>query len=1100
MRLIPYFLLIHFLAVVSCKQQAEESRAEQEPLFRKVSHTHSKINFQNQVKESRFNNLITNFYIYNGAGVAIGDINNDGLQDLYFVSNQNSDKLYLNKGNLVFEDITHSANIDNTDGWSTGVSMVDINNDGYLDIFVSRSSPVQSKALLANKVYLNQGDNTFQESSAELGLLHYGFSIQHYFLDYDKDGDLDIYLIDHQMRNVKFAQDVSDEAKRPYIAMSNQLFRNDNGHFSNVTESSFDDFGIYPSLSAVVGDFNQDHWPDIYVCNDFLLPDQLFINDQKGGFQNRILDFTNHISSNSMGSDFADINNDLLPDLFVLDMLAEDHIRGKENMSSMDSQRFDSIVNRGYHQQYMTNVLQLNTGQSSFQEIAQFSGVNKTDWSWGALITDFDNDGLKDIFVGNGIHRDIDNRDFRNKYQSLLDEKKAFSMDEFHALIPSVKQRNYLFLNRGDLTFKDLAAEEGLEQELNSNGSAYADLDNDGDLDLVLNNINDQALIFENLSQKNYLKVELQGSEKNAGGIGAEIRLYAEGFQSNVFNYPSRGFQSSVGQGQIFGLDQRETVDSLTVIWPDGSRSIERDLAANQTVVMRQKNSSETESISKTKSADYFEQVEIAALEKVIQAQQQVDDFKDQLLLPHRQSAKGSPMAVADVNGDGLEDLFIGNVADHGAKLMLQKPDGSLEDSEQLAFEIDKTYNDTAAHFLDVDLDGDLDLYVGSGQYAKSTPATLLEDRLYLNNGQGLFRRSKKALPVVKQYCSVVESADVDADGDLDLFIGGGVLPGSYPLGSPSYLLLNEGGTFKKTILSIDQLKYTEGFVNDAAFSDLDADGDLDLITVGEWAPIQIYWNERGSFKAIDASKITVPTGWYQSLAQIELGDSSRTSFVLGNFGKNNKFHPNQQHPLHIFAHDFGDQGQVDMVLSKSYKESLVPVRGRDCSSAQNPFILEKMPTFKAFAHADLADIYGQEKLDAAVHLKASNLASIFLHIAKDGSMEWEELPAPCQLSPLTDILLVDLNEDGLQDLIGTGNHYETEVETPAYDAGRGFVLLNKGQGQLSYARNTGYFVDGNSRSLVGLTLKNQFHMLTGIYGAQPVIFKLKTDLHEGIN
>ncbi len=1073
-RFSPFIMLLFF---ISCdeKPKVEEIRSQ----FTFIPKSVSGISFANMVKEDDFNNLISNFYIYNGAGVAVGDINNDGLDDIYFVSNQNEDKLYLNKGDFKFDDITLTANINNADGWSTGVSMVDINSDGWLDIFVCKSSPAKTKDVLQNKIYVNNKDNTFKESSNDLGLGHLGFSTQTYFLDYDNDGDLDIYMLDHQMRNIVFPENVSSQVKAEYSKMSNQLFRNDNNKFVNVTISAFNDLGIYPSLSASIGDFNNDLWPDIYVCNDFLLPDQLFINNQDGTFTNEILKRTNHISSNSMGSDYADLNNDLLPDLLVLDMLAEDHVRSKENMTTMNSKLFDSVVSIGYHKQYMSNVLQLNKGNGTFSEIAQLAGINKTDWSWGPLIADFDNDGFKDIFISNGIERDIDNRDFRNTYQQYLDAKTAMSLDKFHSLIPSTKLHNYIYKNNGDYTFTDKSESWGLQHKINSNGAAYADLDNDGDLDLILNNINEQAAIYKNNSKHNFLQIKLKGSDKNRFAIGSKVYVYSNGNTQFQELYTSRGFQSSVSTTLNFGLKQDVKVDSVKVVWDSERQTIVTNIQANSFIDVKFTESGNRIIKQKENKETLLVEVSGTNNNSISHKQNYFNDYNLQLLLPFKQSVKTSALAIADINNDGLEDIFIGNASGYPSVLLEQDVNGNFIKTNEGLLDIDKKYEAINSVFFDADNDGDLDLYVANGGYEFEVNSRLLQDILYVNNGKGVFHKEVKALPKMYVNTSSVKPIDFDNDGDLDLFIAGGVLPGKYPMSDSSFFLENDKGIFKDvTSIVIKGLDEKTGFINDIVLSDFDNDGDKDLIAVGEWMPITLFINENGFFSKEKNPVLENTNGWWYTIEAIDLDNDGHEDYLLGNLGDNNKFHPTIHKPLHVYANDFDQNGTFDILLSKEYKGQLVPVRGRECSSEQNSFIKERVKSFSQFANSNIKEIYGDINIEEALHLKAYTFSSSYLKNKGNGNFELIPLPKETQFSPTLDFETIDINKDGYKDIIGIGNFYDSETETISYDAGRGYVLLNNDKGELKYLNKSGLDVNRDSKKVSLINTKNKTHLI----------------------
>ncbi|MFD2724905.1 VCBS repeat-containing protein [Hyunsoonleella rubra] len=1006
--------------------------------FTAIPASHSNIHFENKVEETPEFNFLNYSYIYNGGGVGVGDINNDGLEDIYFTSNQKSNKLYLNKGNFVFEDITESAGVEDKEGWSTGVTMVDINNDGWLDIYVCKSASVQNRKARQNKLFVNQKNNTFKEQALAYGLKENGFSTQAYFFDSDKDGDLDMYLLNHSLEpklqilldpqlQTRFTKDDLD-----------RLFRNDNGKYVDVSKEA----GIQKKawgLSASVGDFNNDGWPDIYVANDFLEPDFLFINNQDGTFADDILKRFKHISNNSMGSDFADINNDLLPDLVVLDMLAADRKRGKENMATMSTAKFNRMVKRGWHHQYMSNMLQLNDGNGTFSEIGQFSGIAKTDWSWAALLADFDNDGFNDLFVSNGIAKDIANQDFRHEMRKNLsrhDEKK--NLELALQLIPSAKLSNYLFLNNGDYTFKDVSQDFGFHAKINSNGAAYADFDNDGDLDLVLNNQSDKASIYRNNSQANYIELSFVGPKKNKKAIGTKVFLYADSLQQTKTVYPVRGYQSSVTYDLTFGLGENEKVDSLKVVWPDGRVQVMENLKSNQHIGIFYNNAQES-NVPMNQKSPGFEEIPSSNFginykhEKV-----KFNDFNMQVLLPQKQSTIDNALAVADVNNDGLDDIFVGNTSGFPAQLYLQESSGIFSLTNQSVFQKDKIYNDNNAKFFDCDNDGDLDLYVASGNYSLSENNELLQDRLYLNNGHGIFSRGR--LPKLLSVTKAIAITDFDQDGDKDVFVGGRVISGKYPQAPESFLLENKNGTFiNATDKKAKGLKHI-GMVNDAIFSDYDMDGDADLIVVGEWMPVTVFENEKGLYSKKELSS-NKKTGWFQSIRAIDFDADGDDDYFLGNIGENNKFHPTENSPLHIYANYFDDNESYDFALTKSYNGNLFPIRGKECSTEQTPFLKDKISTYKGFANSSISEIYGQNAIDKALHLTATTFSSYFIMNKGKAGLEFKRLPHVAQFGPTLDFEFIDTDSDGIFEVLGMGTLYDAEVETIRYDGSKGFIL-----------------------------------------------------------
>ncbi|GAA4268278.1 VCBS repeat-containing protein [Hyunsoonleella aestuarii] len=1046
-------------------------------LFTLIDNEHSNIHFINAVKEDLYFNFINYSYIYNGAGVAVGDVNNDGLEDLYFTSNQNSNKLYLNKGDFEFQDITKEAGVVDENGWTTGVSLIDINNDGWLDMYVCKSGALNSHDLRKNKLFINNKDNSFKEMAKEFGLDHSGFSVQAYFFDYDGDEDLDMYLVNHRadFRNNTTIDMKIQETKEPFF--SDQLFRNEKGKFINVTKEAGLENKAW-GLSASIGDFNNDDIPDIYVANDFLEPDFLYINQGDGTFKDEILERFKHISANSMGSDYADINNDLLPDLVTLDMMAEDHIRSKENMATMSTENFNAIVEAGYHHQYMSNMLQLNNASGVFSEIGQLSGIAKTDWSWSPLIADFDNDGFNDLLITNGIENDLSNQDFRNQMKTNIQNRKKVSLEEAIGMMPSNKLSNYVFQNNSDLTFTNVTKDWGMDQKVNSTGAVYSDLDNDGDLDVVLSNQSDQISVYRNNSNNNHITVILSGSDKNLNGIGSEVIVYSDSLKQMKSLFVSRGYQSSVTNKLHFGLGQISKVDSVLVNWPNGKVEVVYSPQVNSSIALKYNNANESD-IKEELSIPYFKDINPEDLGiRYVQKENYFDDFKHQLLLPQKQSESGKPLAVGDVNKDGLQDFFVGNAKDAPASLYFQKTDGTFRETNIALFEAEKVFEDKDAVFIDVDNDEDLDLYVASGGYEFAEESQLLQDRIYINNGDGFFKRSKN-LDKNLRGTSCVTIADYDLDGDLDVFLGGDVIHGKYPLSYKSRLLENINGILTEvTSESIDGLAGL-GVVKDAVFSDYDNDGDKDLIVVGEWMPVVILNNEKGEFYKKEIDELKKSNGWYQSITAQDLDKDGKQDYILGNFGKNNKFHPTEDKPLHIYA-DYLDNNQTfDLVLSKvSQTGDLLPVRGKECSSQQTPFINDKLNTYNAFANATLPDIYGNDKLNRATHYQAYNFESKILMNKGNDQFEYRNMPSQGQFSPTLATAVLDVNKDGYLDVFAVGNDYSAEVETIRYDASMGYVLLGQSGSNYSILNDSSYFNPNEAKSINKININNVPHLI----------------------
>ena len=1064
------FLLI---LCVQCSTKKEEKSSS---LFNLVNSKKTNIHFKNTVKENLYFNFLNYAYIYNGGGVAVGDINNDGLEDVYFTSNQESNRLYLNQGKLEFKDITVKAKVSDEMGWTTGVTMIDINNDGWLDIYVCKSGSLKSHENRKNKLFINQKNNTFKESAAAYGLDHFGFSTQAYFFDFDNDEDLDMYLVNHRQdfrNNVNIDQRIQ-QTKEDYN--SDQLFRNDGASFINITKEA----GILNKawgLSASIGDFNNDNLPDIFVANDFLEPDFLYINQGNGTFKDEALIHFSHISSNSMGSDLADINNDLKPDLIVLDMMAEDHIRGKENMATMSISNFHQLVNMGYHHQYMSNMLQLNNGNGTFSEIGQLAGIAKTDWSWAPLIADFDNDGFNDVFVTNGIEHDLSNQDFRNQMRNNIRNRKKVSLDQAINMMPSHKLSNYIFKNKQDLTFENTSKKWGLDAKINSNGAVYVDLDNDGDLDLIVNNQAEKASVYRNNSNKSYVTFSLTGPTKNISGIGTVITVFSEGLQQSRQQFVSRGFQSSVSNKLHFGLGENIKIDSVLVDWKNGKSQKITNLKINSNIKINYKNASENGLIENSKNS-LFEKINPSEIGIIYhQKENNFNDFKKQILLPQKQSEMSSPLVIGDVNNDGLDDFYVGNSKGEEAALFIQKENGKFTETNQKLFNLEKEFEDTDAKFIDIDNDNDLDLYITSGGYEVETKNKLLQDRIYINNGKGWFKKGK--LPTTLTNTKGIAFADFDKDGDQDIFVGSRVKYGQYPLSDKPYFLENNNGKYSNVINEkfddISSLK----MINDAIFSDFDNDGDEDLIIIGEWMPITFYENRENKLYHKKIEGISNVNGWFQTITASDLDKDGNVDYIIGNWGKNNKFHPSKEKPLHIYADFFDDNNSFDIALSKVSKTGdLLPVRGKECSTQQTPFLGQRVKTFKEFAASTMPEIYGSEKLEKATHYRVHSFASLILKNKGNGKFEIQELPNEAQFSPTLSIQVTDVNNDGFLDVFGVGNIYDSEIETIRYDASKGYILLGNKEGEFVFKNDASYVNNREAKAIKKIVINSILHFI----------------------
>ena len=1062
---------------------------KEEKLFTSLSSDATGINFQNTISETDSFNILDYLYFYNGGGVAIGDVNNDGLEDVYLTSNQGSNKLYLNKGNFHFEDITDKAGVVGRGNWKTGVTMADVNADGWLDIYVCEVGKYKSLQG-RNELFINNHDGSFSEKAKEYGLDVEGFNSQAAFFDYDKDGDLDMFLVNHSVHSTDTYVDASERNKKNEVS-GDKLFRCDispstgNGqpqtiHFTEVTEQA----GIYSSiigygLNVITGDFNNDNWEDIYVSNDFHENDYYYVNNRNGTFTETNQEAFGHQSRFSMGSDAGDINNDGWLDLITLDMLPSDEKVLKSSTTDDPLDIYDFKTGMGYHHQYSKNCLQLNTGGGKkFSDIGLYAGVAATDWSWSPLLADFDNDGIKDLFVANGILRrpnDLDYLKFvSNAYLAdrLQTGKSADKMATDQ--MPEGKLTNYMFKGTPELKFIDQSKAWGFDQPLFANGAAYADLDNDGDLDLVVNHINAQAGIYENNSnsqlKNNYLSLRLRARDNNKFSYGAKAVIKTKDGLNLNYVSATKGFESSSSPMLHFGLGNNNVVDTLQIIWPDGAIQDLTHVKANQRLIIQQTTAAKNIKPLLPDSSSFIplfkNYVDSIRLEYK-HAENRFVDFNTQPLIPHEISTQGPKLAVADINGDGLEDFFVCGAKGQPGKLFQQTRTGSFAGTNEILFAADSFCEDVNAVFFDADGDKDNDLYVVSGgnELGGSDPALL--DRLYINDGRGIFSKSKN----LQQFFgnkSVASPNDIDGDGDLDLFVGGRVVAANYGLSPSSYLLINDSkGNFKLADENLAPGLQHIGMVTDACWADIDKDGWKDLVIVGEWMPVTVYKNEKGKLRnATSELNLENTTGLWMTLATADLDADGYEDILAGNWGENSKLTASARFPLQLYVGDIDRNGAVEQILSVPKEGNYYPFLGKEEIEKALPGVIRKVfLDYKSMAGKTVEDILSAH-LPALKKLSVQTLSSVIIK-NHNGKLSVSSLPASVQWSPVFSFHVDDFNNDGKLDIISAGNFYGVLPYEGRYDASYGSLLLNRGDFfQDIPAWQSGLFCEGEIRDI----------------------------------
>ncbi|HEV8266522.1 MAG TPA: FG-GAP-like repeat-containing protein [Gemmatimonadales bacterium] len=1048
-------------------------RAAPPPLFDLLPPESTGVTFVNAVPEADTALNIVNFLnYYDGGGVAAGDVDGDGLPDLYFTANVGPNRLYRNRGNYRFEDITERAGVADPDGWKTGVTMADVNGDGLLDIYVSAMSYLTMHG--GNVLYINDGDGTFTDRAAEYGLTHVGYSTQAAFFDYDGDGDLDMYLLNYSAHTER-APSTHPQREPRHPRAGDRLFRNDGNHFVDVSAAA----GIYGGvegygLGVVASDVNLDGCPDIYVANDFQENDFLYFNDCDGTFTEGVVTAMPHTSRSSMGVDAADFNNDGRPDVVVLDMLPEREDVLKTSATVEDEAVFQLKLRTGYHPQYARNTLQLNRGRGRFSEIGYLAGVAATDWSWAPLFADFDNDGYKDLFVTNGIYRRPNDLDFINyvsndSIQATLPPSGGPITTANLALLqhmPNVPLANYAYRNNGDLTFTNEAQVWGLAQPGFSSGAAYVDLDNDGALDLVVNNINAPAGIYRNrgVTGRHYLAVRLAGSGANTGGIGAKVTIVDRGGRQMLEQMPTRGFQSAVDPRLHFGLGPSTRVDSLIVVWPDRRYQVLTNVAADQTVTLAQWDA----------TGRYAYRASPAVLAPTVvdfkHNENTFFDYSREPLMPRLLSTEGPALAVGDVNGDGLDDIYVGGAKWQAGQLFLQRPDGTVRPQNEPTFRADSLAEDVDAAFFDADGDGDLDLYVVSGGNEFWGEADALQDRLYINDGKGGFERDSDALPRLSESGSCVVPGDFDGDGHVDLFVGRRVVARGYGLTPRSHLLRNDGtGRFVDVTLETAPALAEAGMVSSAVWIDYDNDGQLDLIVVGEWMPVRVFRQQQGRFVDRTAQAgLAGSEGWWNTVTAADLNGDGRQDLVLGNVGLNSYIRASRDEPARLYVQDFFQNGALEQILT-FYKHGVsYPIAGRDEFVRQMPQLQGRYPSYASFGASRIEDILPASELRRAIVLEARVFASSVALSRGNGTFDLQPLPTAAQFAPVYAALADDFDRDGHADLLLGGNFYGVPPVQGRYDASYGLLLRGDGTGRFDPVdlETTNLLIEGQVRHM----------------------------------
>ncbi len=1095
-----YFRITNLLIILTAVFRPSSTTGQH--LFEEILPKQSGIHFYNLLKESPETNIITYEYYYNGGGVAAGDFNNDGLVDLYFTANLESNKLFLNKGNFSFEDITKKANVGGRKGWKTGVSVADVNGDGWLDIYVCYSGDVDPKHR-QNQLFINNGDLSFSEEAKKYNIADEGHTTHAAFFDMDRDGDLDLYVLNHNVKQFRnfdaaFVKSMVDPDA------GDRLYENQGGVFTDVTSSA----GIRSNplgygLGLNIADVNNDGWPDIYVSNDYVEEDYLYLNQHDGTFKEILKEQLQHISNFSMGVDIGDINNDGWLDIFTLDMLPADNKRQKLIYAPDNFELYNNMVDNGFHHQLMRNMLHLNNGNGSFSEIGQLAGVSNTDWSWAALLADYDLDGFSDLFVTNGYGRDMINRDFMKFYanerlkhtQGKTDDKMFQMLQSIH----STPLSNYIFKNLGNTQFEDRTIEWGISREDFAHGAVYADLDNDGDLDIIFNRMNEEAGVYRNMAiERNpdlqWIQIRLTEKSENTQAIGSRITMYTGTEKIVKENHLVHGFQSSMAVPVHFGLSHR-TIDSISIRWPDGTwQLIKPPLELNRIVDISYPAADIKTYFTKDNSTPALFSDLPEAL-PYIHHEVLVNDFKVQPLMPNMVSYHGPKMAISDVNADQLEDIYICSPEGKSGTLLLQRPDGSFYASSQPGFIMDAKFEDADAHFFDADGDGDADLYVVSGGFGTEDSGLPLQDRLYLNNN-GLFFSNMELLPTMNFAGSTVVSWDVDEDGDLDLFVGGRVEQGKYPLSPGSRLLLNDGkGSFVLAEHDMMQSLTTLGMVTDALLADLDSDGRPELLVCGEWMSIHVFQFNEGVLADVTEQFLPSPmNGWWNTMVAEDLDGDGDVDIIAGNWGDNAQFKPTTQQPLDLYYADFDQNGFIDPLMCYYIQNTSYPVASKDELTDQIVSLRKQYVTYDSYSDVTISKIFGEEAIQNSPKLSANHLSTIWFE-NKQGQLMARSLPIQVGYAPVYAILVDDFNKDGHKDVLLMGNIEYARIKIGKSDANFGCLLLGDGNGNFEYIpqKMSGFDIKGCVRSLSKVKTAKGNQIAIGVNNNEALLLKYPT-------